>query len=80
MPVVETEVKLKVLVDAPEWSMNGPGTSNGLLVISGQPGSGKSQLALDLLAQLTNHGVRFVFFDIASNTSGATAVVALWSR
>jgi len=44
--------------------MNGPGTSNGLLVISGQPGSGKSQLALDLLAQLTNHGVRFVFFDM----------------
>ena len=64
MPVVETEVKLKVLADAPEWSMNGPGTSNGLLVISGQPGSGKSQLALDLLAQLTNHGVRFVFFDM----------------
>jgi DNA sulfur modification protein DndE len=66
MPVVETEVKLKVLADAngPEWSLNGPGTSNGLLVISGQPGSGKSQLALDLLAQLANHGVRFVFFDL----------------
>ncbi|MCP9468738.1 MAG: DndE family protein [Nitrospira sp.] len=66
MPVVETEVKLKVLADAtaPEWSLNGPGTSNGLLVISGQPGTGKSQLALDLLAQLANHGVRFVFFDM----------------
>ncbi|MBI3757707.1 MAG: DndE family protein [Deltaproteobacteria bacterium] len=64
MPVVEVEVNLKVLVDAPEWSINGPGTSNGLLVISGQPGTGKSQLALDLLAQLTNHGVRFVFFDM----------------
>src|SRR3990172_2266326 len=64
MPVVEEEVKLKVLTDAPEWSMNGPGTSNGLLVISGQPGSGKSQLALDLLAQLANVGVRFVFFDM----------------
>jgi DNA sulfur modification protein DndE len=66
MPIVETEVKLKVLADAngPEWSLNGPGTSNGLLVISGQPGSGKSQLALDLLAQLANHGVRFVFFDM----------------
>jgi DNA sulfur modification protein DndE len=64
MPVVEEEVKLKVLTDAPEWSMNGPGTSNGLLVISGQPGTGKSQLALDLLAQLANAGVRFVFFDM----------------
>ncbi len=66
MQVVETEVKLKVLADpdAPPWSLNGPGTSNGLLVISGQPGTGKSQLALDLLAQLSNHGVRFVFFDM----------------
>jgi DNA sulfur modification protein DndE len=64
LPVVEKEVKLKVLTDAPEWSINGPGTSNGLLVISGQPGSGKSQLALDLLAQLSSHGVRFVFFDM----------------
>ena len=64
LPVVEKEVRLKVLVDAPEWSVNGPGTNNGLLVISGQPGSGKSQLALDLLAQLTKFGVRFVFFDM----------------
>jgi hypothetical protein len=64
IPVVDKEVKLKVLTDAPEWSLNGPGTNNGLLVISGQPGSGKSQLALDLLAQLTNFGVRFVFFDM----------------
>jgi len=64
MPVVEKEVKLKVLVDTDEWSVNGPGTNNGLLVISGQPGSGKSQLELDLLAQLTNHGLRFVFFDM----------------
>ena len=45
--VVEQEVKLKVLAEAPEWSINGPGTKNGLLVISGEPGSGKSQLALD---------------------------------
>jgi DNA sulfur modification protein DndE len=44
--------------------MNGPGTSNGLLVISGQPGCGKSQLALDLLAQLSNSGIRFIFFDM----------------
>lgn len=64
MPVVEKEVKLKVLSDGPEWSMNGPGTNNGLLVTSGTAGSGKSQLALDLLVQLTNYGVRFVFFDM----------------
>jgi hypothetical protein len=64
LPVVEKEVKLKVLDDAPEWSVNGPGTNNGLLVVSGGSGSGKSQLALDLLAQLTSNGVRFVFFDM----------------
>lgn len=71
LPIVEKEVKLKVLADAPEWSMNGPGTSNGLLVISGHPGSGKSQLALDLLAQLANHGVRFVFFDLKGELEDA---------
>jgi DNA sulfur modification protein DndE len=64
LPIVDREVKLKILADAPDWSLNGPGTSNGLLVISGQPGSGKSQLALDLLAQLSDQGLRFVFFDL----------------
>lgn len=64
LPIVESEVRLKLLNDAPAWSMNGPGNNSGLLIISGQPGSGKSQLALDLLAQLANHGVRFVFFDL----------------
>ena len=64
IPIVDKEVKLKLLNDCPEWSMNGPGTSNGLLVVSGQPGSGKTQLVLDLLAQLSNNGVRFVFFDL----------------
>lgn len=89
MPVVEVEVKLKVLADAPEWSMNGPGTSNGLLVISGQPGSGKSQLALDLLAQLANRGVRFVFFDMKGELEddpnnpqrgNGTTVRSSWNR
>jgi len=64
LPVVEKEVKLKVLEDAPDWSVNGPNTNNGLLVISGQSGSGKSQLALDLLAQISQNGVRFIFFDL----------------
>jgi hypothetical protein len=64
IPVVEAEVKLHVLADAPEWSVNGPGTNNGLLVISGGSGSGKSQLALDLLAQLARQSVSFVFFDL----------------
>jgi hypothetical protein len=64
IPIVEKEVKLKLLTDGPEWSMNGPGTKNSLLVISGEPGSGKSQLALDLLTQLAGQGVRFVFFDL----------------
>lgn len=64
MSVVDKEIKLKLLAEAPEWSINGPGTKNGLLVISGEPGSGKSQLALDLLAQLARQGVRFIFFDL----------------
>lgn len=64
MSVVDHEVTLKLLADAPEWSINGPGTKNGLLVISGEPGSGKSQLAFDLLSQLSRQGVRFVFFDL----------------
>ncbi len=64
IPIVNKEVTLQLFTDGPLWSMNGPGTKNGLLVISGEPGSGKSQLALDLLAQLASHGLRFIFFDL----------------
>lgn len=64
LTVVDREVKLALLTDAEPWSLNGPGTRSGLLVVSGAPGSGKSQLALDLLAQLAGQGVRFVFFDL----------------
>jgi DNA sulfur modification protein DndE len=62
--VAQREVKLKVLVDAAEWSVNGARSSNALLLVSGKPGSGKTQLVLDLLAQLMRQGVRFIFFDM----------------
>lgn len=62
--VVESEVKLQLLAEGEPWSLNGPGTKNGILVVSGAPGAGKSQLVLDLLAQLSGQGVRFVFFDL----------------
>jgi hypothetical protein len=63
MPVVDSAVKLRLLENADEWVINEAG-HNGLLVISGRPGTGKSQLALDLLAQIARQGVRFVFFDL----------------
>ena len=68
--VVETAVKLKLLVDAEQWAIKQAG-GNGLLVISGQPGSGKSQLALDLLAQISRQGVRFLFFDLKGELEAA---------
>ncbi len=68
-------VEVKLLADSEPWRMNDttvPGQSNSLLIISGQPGSGKSQLALDLLAQLSRQGVRFLFFDLKGELEEAS--------
>ncbi len=70
--IVDKPVSLKLLTDAEPWTINKAG-ANGLLVISGQPGSGKSQLALDLLAQLARQGVRFLFFDLKGELEPADA-------
>jgi hypothetical protein len=59
----------------------------GPLVLFGRPATGESHLALDLLAQLANQSVRFVFFDMRANwktiqttlSSGRTAV-SFWNR
>jgi hypothetical protein len=56
-------VYLQILEDKSPWIINEAG-ANGLVVISGQPGSGKSQLALDMLCQLARQGVRILFFDL----------------
>jgi len=63
MLVVDTPVKVQLLADSEPWVINEAG-DNCLMVISGRPGSGKSQLALDLLAQVARQGLRFVFFDL----------------
>jgi hypothetical protein len=63
--VVNTAVELRLLEDGESWVINDTEkSSNSLMVVSGQPGSGKSQLALDLLAQMSRQGVRFLFFDL----------------
>jgi len=68
--IVDQAVTLQLLTDAPPWVMNATG-GNGLLVISGQPGSGKSQFALDLLAQISHQGLRFLFFDLKGELEAA---------
>ncbi|MCX6880194.1 MAG: hypothetical protein NTW21_41280 [Verrucomicrobia bacterium] len=63
--VVDTAVELRLLEDEEPWVINDTEkSSNSLMVVSGQPGCGKSQLALDLLAQMSRQGVRFLFFDL----------------
>ncbi len=62
--IVEKEVLIRILKDSAPWSLNGPSTSNGLMIVSGAPGSGKSQLVLDMLVQLSKQGCRFMFFDL----------------
>lgn len=60
---VTRPVSISILSNHEPWQVNAAG-GNGLMVISGRPGSGKSQLALDLLAQSSRQGVRFLFFDL----------------
>lgn len=66
---VTREIRLKIAEGEESWSLNGPNVSNGLLLISGRPGAGKSQLALDLLAQLAEHDVPFLFLDMKGELS-----------
>lgn len=61
--IVTQPVSLAVLKNIEPWIINASG-GNGITVISGRPGTGKSQLALDLLAQIARQGVRFLFFDL----------------
>jgi DNA sulfur modification protein DndE len=61
--VVSKAVSIQALRNVAPWAINAAG-GNGLVVISGRPGSGKSQLALDMLAQAAAQGVRFLFFDL----------------
>lgn len=61
--VVEHEVRVQLAVNDEPWALNAAG-GNSLLIVSGAPGRGKSQLALDLLAQIAQQGVRFLFFDL----------------
>lgn len=61
--IVDHPVRVQLLAEIGPWTINAAG-GNCTTVISGKPGSGKSQLALDLLAQVSRQGVRFLFFDL----------------
>jgi hypothetical protein len=60
---VSTPVGIQPLRDHAVWAINAAG-GNGLTVISGSSGRGKSQLAFDMLAQAAAQGVRILFFDL----------------
>lgn len=60
---VDTAVKLKIFENHDGWTINESG-GNGLMVVSGKPGRGKTQLVLDLLVQLAKQNVKFLFFDM----------------
>jgi len=62
-PVVEHAVHVHLVEGEEPWLLNAAG-GNSLLIVSGAPGRGKSQLALDLLVQIARQGVRFLFFDL----------------
>ena len=65
LEIVEHKIHLQIFKDGEQWFFNEAGAhNNGLVVISGKPGTGKSQLALDLLAQCAQQGLRFLFFDL----------------
>jgi hypothetical protein len=63
LSVVEHAVKLQLMEGEEPWLLNAAG-GNSLLIVSGAPGRGKSQLVLDLLVQIARQGVRFLFLDL----------------
>lgn len=70
--IIKYAVNLRLLEDEEPWLINASG-GNGLMVISGAPGRGKTQLALDLLMQLSNQGVKFLFFDLKGELENTPA-------
>lgn len=70
--IVEHPVRIQLIDEEDPWLLNAAG-GNSLLIVSGAPGRGKSQLALDLLVQIARQGVRFLFFDLKGELEDAPA-------
>ena len=68
---VSSPIYLQALKGLGSWQLNASG-GNGLVVISGGSGKGKSQLAFDLLAQAAAQGVRILFFDLKGELEDST--------